>query len=351
MPLKTGELPRMTFTVVIPVKNGAATLDRCLSSIWESATQAGLNDGRVEIVVVDNGSADRSAEIAEERGCRVVYVPAADGVSASRNTGARAGRGEILVFTDSDVVFRKGAFTSLHLALSDPQLMGVVGVQDPDAEYKRYGSRFKNLWMSYSYRRLRGPVTLFYTTAAAIRRQTFLDLKGFDEQYRSPAVEDTEFGQRLGDAGARIEVRKGFLVDHRKEYSLPSLLATDFRRSAELARMMIRRFSVGTAKGTGNKGNGTSVPTAVMAGVALGSLSIPLLITGLVAGWAWAALAGAAGLLVSLLFHGGFIGHLVRSAGVMFALPGIPLILVDLLWISTGLCWGGLSYVLAGKRY
>ncbi len=339
----------MTFTVVIPVKNGAATLDQCLESIWESAARAGLDHSQVEIVVVDNGSADRSAEIAEERGCRVLYVPAAQGVSASRNTGARAGRGEILIFTDSDVVFRKGAFTSLHLALSDPQLLGVVGLQDPDAAYRGFCSRFKNLWMAYSYRRLRGPISLFYTTAAAIRRQTFLDLKGFDEEYRSPAVEDTEFGQRLGDAGARIEIRRGFLVDHRKEYSLLSLLATDFRRSAELARLLIRRRVKGAGKR--KKRNGTSVPTAVMAGVVLGSLSLPVLALGLAAGWPGASLAGAAGLVTGLLFHGVFIGFLVRQAGVLFALLGIPLILLDLVGISAGLCWGAFSYALGGRRY
>ena len=71
MPLRTGELPRMTFTVVIPVKNGAATLDRCLSSIWESAAEAGLDDGRVEIMVVDNGSVDGSADLVP--GQMVIY--------------------------------------------------------------------------------------------------------------------------------------------------------------------------------------------------------------------------------------------------------------------------------------
>jgi glycosyltransferase involved in cell wall biosynthesis len=341
----------MTFTVVIPVKNGAATLDQCLQSIWESAASAGLDRSQVEIVVVDNGSADRSAEIAEERGCRVLYVPAAEGVSAARNAGARAGRGEILVFTDSDVVFRRGAFTSLHLALSDPQLLGVVGLQDPDTTFRGYCSRFKNLWMSYSYRRLRGPVTLFYTTAAAIRRQIFLDLRGFDEEYRSPAVEDTEFGQRLGDAGARIEIRRGFLVEHRKEYSLRSLLATDFRRSAELARLLIRRRMKGARGGKRKKRNGTSVPTAVMTGVVLGFVSIPPLVLGLAAGWPWVTLAAAAGLILGLLCHGGFIGFLVRRAGPLFALLGIPLILLDLLWISAGLGWGAFSYALAGRHY
>lgn len=340
----------MTFTVVIPVKNGAATLDRCLSSIGESVEEAGLDDGRVDIVVVDNGSADRSAEIAEDRGCRVIYVPAAEGVSASRNAGARASRGEVLVFTDSDVVFGKGAFTSLQLALSDPQLLGVVGIQDPDATYERYCSRFKNLWMSYSYRRLRGPLTLFYTTAAAIRRQFFLDLNGFDEEYRTPAVEDTEFGQRLGDAEARIEIRRGFLVDHRKEYSLPSLLTTDFRRSAELARLLLRRRA-GAARGKRRKLNRTSVPTAVIAGVVLGSASLALLALAPVIG-SWPVAAGAAaGLLLCLLLHGGFIGFMVQRGGLLFALRGIPLILLDLFWISAGLCWGGLSFGLAGRRY
>ncbi len=341
----------MTFTVVIPVKNGAATLDRCLTSIRESVEEAGLNDGRVDIVVVDNGSADRTAEIAEDRGCRVIYVPAAKGVSASRNAGARAGRGEVLVFTDADVVFGRGAFTSLHLALSDPQLLGVVGIQDPDAAYQRYCSRFKNLWISYSYRRLRGSLTLFYTTAAAIRRQFFLDLKGFDEEYRTPAVEDTEFGQRLGDAEARIEIRRGFLVDHRKEYSLLSLLTTDFRRSAELARLLLRRRTTATGERKQRKLNKTSVPVAVMAGVVLGAAAMVLLALALVLGSTSLATYGAAGLLLSLLLHGGFIGFLVRRGGLLFALRGIPVIILDLFWISAGLGWGVFSYGLAGKRY
>jgi len=350
--LRNGELPQLTFTVVIPVKNGSATLDRCLTSIWESATAAGLDDGRVEIVVVDNGSADRSAEIAADRGCRVIYVPAAEGVSAARNAGARAaGRSEMLVFTDADVVFSRGVFTSLHLALSDPGLKGVVGVQDSRASYRRWCSRFKNLWMAYSYLRQRGPVSLFYTTAAAINRQVFLDLGGFDEAYRSPAVEDTEFGQRLGDAGVRVEIRRGFLVDHRKEYTLLSLLACDFKRSAELARMLLRRLSKKRPRRKRRRLNGTSVPTAVMAGVALGLAAVPVLALGLLTGRSDLLLAGVAGLLLCLLGHAGFIGFMVRTAGTLFALRGAPLILVDLFWISGGLFWGVLSYVLAGRRY
>jgi GT2 family glycosyltransferase len=341
----------MNFTVVIPVKNGAATLARCLSSIRESAAEAGLDDGRLDVVVVDNGSADRSAEIAEEQGCRVIYVPGAEGVSVSRNTGARVSRGDVLVFTDADVVLNKRAFTSLHLALSDPELDGVVGTQDPRTPYRRYCSRFKNFWMAYSYRRLHGPVTLFYTTAAAIRRQLFLDLGGFDEAYRTPAVEDTEFGQRLGEAGARVEIRRGFQVDHLKEYTLLSLLTTDFQRSALLARMLLRRRAAAAPRKSGRRLNTTSVPVAVMAGVVAGSFAWALLTAALILANPGMALAGTAGLLLCLLFHAGFIGFIARHGGAWFALRGIPLILVDLFWISAGLGWGVLSYWPGGREY
>lgn len=351
MPSRTGAVPRMSFTVVIPVKNGSATLERCLASIRESAAEAGLDDGRVEVVVVDNGSADRTAEIAEELGCRVLYVPAAEGVSVSRNTGARVGRGDVLVFTDADVVLNRRAFTSLHLALSDPELEGVVGTQDPRTSYRRYCSRFKNFWMAYSYRRLRGPVTLFYTTAAAIRRPLFLDLGGFDEAYRKPAVEDTEFGQRLGDAGARVEIRRGFQVDHLKEYTLFSLLATDFRRSALLARMLLRHRRAAAPRKSGRRLNTTSVPVTVMFGVVVGSFAWALLGTALMLANPALALAGAAGLLLCLLFHGGFIGFIARYGGTWSALRGIPLILLDIVWISAGLGWGLFSYWPGGRDY
>ena len=56
------------------------------------------------------------------------------------------------------------------------------------------------------YSRKTGDVGLFYTTAAAIRRQVFLDSGGFDLNYRDPNVEDTDFGQTLARLGYRVRV-------------------------------------------------------------------------------------------------------------------------------------------------
>ena len=80
-------------------------------------------------------------------------------------------------------------------------------------------------------------------------------------------------------------------------------------------------------------------------------LRLPILALALVLGSTSLATYGAAGLLLSLLPHGGFIGFLVRRGGLLFALRGIPVIILDLFWISAGLGWGVFSYGLAGKRY
>jgi glycosyltransferase involved in cell wall biosynthesis len=334
-------------SVVIPVRDGAATLEGCLRSLQEETLAAGLEGGQLEIVVADNGSGDNSPEIAERRGCRVLRLPPESGVSAARNAGARAAGGEILVFTDADVEFRPGALREIRAALADPAVQGVLGIQDPDAAYPEFVSRFKNLWMAYSYLRLRGSVPLFYTAAAALRRSVFLTLGGFDEAYRRPHVEDTEFGQRLGEAGVRVEVRPAFRVDHRKRYTLAGLLGTDFRRSAGLARLFLRRRSWKSWA----RGNTSSVPTPVVAGVLLAAaalLGAPALLLAGRPGW---ALALAAGIPLDLALHGGFLRFLGRRGGGGAVLRGAGIVLLDQGWVVAGLLWGVLSFLFLGRRY
>ena len=79
MPGAVGDLSDAEITVVIPVKDGASTLEGCLRSIRADATASGLSSGRFEIVVADNGSSDGSPDIAAGLGCRLVRVPAEQG--------------------------------------------------------------------------------------------------------------------------------------------------------------------------------------------------------------------------------------------------------------------------------
>lgn len=83
---------------VFPCLNEEATLATCIQQVNESLRSSGV---RYEIVVADNGSQDRSREIAASLGCRVVPV-AQRGYGAALRAGIEAGHGTYVMFADSD---------------------------------------------------------------------------------------------------------------------------------------------------------------------------------------------------------------------------------------------------------
>lgn len=86
-----------TFSVIIPVYNGAATIARAIVSVLEQTYSP------CELIVVDDGSTDETARVVAGFGRRVVYHRQANaGVAAARNNGAREARGEWLAFLDAD---------------------------------------------------------------------------------------------------------------------------------------------------------------------------------------------------------------------------------------------------------
>ena len=85
----------MRLSIVLPAKNEAEGLARTLPALRQLYPDA-------EVIVVNDGSSDRTAEIAAEQGVRVLSSPYSMGNGASIKRGARAAGGEILVFMDAD---------------------------------------------------------------------------------------------------------------------------------------------------------------------------------------------------------------------------------------------------------
>lgn len=103
----------MKLSVVVPVYNVEPYLSACLDSLLDQ----GLSASEYEIVCVDDGSTDRSGEIAEEYAKRYPQIAVLHqengGLSAARNTGIRAAAGEYVYFIDSDDLLEKGVLGPL----------------------------------------------------------------------------------------------------------------------------------------------------------------------------------------------------------------------------------------------
>ena len=97
-------------SVIIPVKNGTNYLGEAL----ESLRRQNLN---LEIIVVDDGSTDATAELAEKAGCVVLRHPVSRGQVAAKNTGIAAAKGGYILFLDHDDKVRDGALNTMLDAL------------------------------------------------------------------------------------------------------------------------------------------------------------------------------------------------------------------------------------------
>jgi glycosyltransferase involved in cell wall biosynthesis len=224
-------------TVVIPTFNRAALLAETLRGL----ARQDLDQAEYEVIVVDDGSTDHTAEVAAsftER-LRLKYVFQEDQgfrVAAARNAGARLAAADLLVFIDTGAVVGPG-YLRHHLAAhgdrSEPR--AVVGYayayrpEDPPAGLEAMAGRLlperllevyahdPSFWdirhgaftrSGWDLRELAVPWILLWATNCSVRTADYWAVGGFDEDFRQWGVEDMELGLRLHKHGVR------FVVDH-----------------------------------------------------------------------------------------------------------------------------------------
>lgn len=240
-------------TVIIPTYNRVDLLRHTLDSLVRQRLSAG--DG-FEVVVVDDGSTDTTAELAESYRSRLdlrYFFQEDQGyrVAAARNVGIAEARSEVCVLVDSGVVLHSGALAA-HLA-AHREAAGPVAVTgyvfcfnegnedgelitkaidhaDPDASIDRFTAERHWLDLRETYYErygedlgaLTAPWLMWWTCNVSANTAQLREVGGFDEWYRAWGAEDVDLGYRLHTAGARFVLCRdaaSLHVPHEKSYS------------------------------------------------------------------------------------------------------------------------------------
>jgi glycosyltransferase involved in cell wall biosynthesis len=195
-------------SVIIPAYNEERYLPRTLEHVHRAQDHLGAShDDHVEIIVVDNASTDRTADIAMASGARVVPVPEHN-IARVRNAGALAASGDLFVFLDADTLIPNTLLSRVASVMDDPTCLG--GAVDTDYQPARASIRvYLGLW------RLIGIIWGMAQGATQFcRRDTFTALGGYDETIYMG--EDVDFYWRLGrfarSQGRRLEYVKDLRV-------------------------------------------------------------------------------------------------------------------------------------------
>jgi GT2 family glycosyltransferase len=228
-------------SVIIPVFNGATDLDRCLSAVHRSDWPT------VECVVVDDASTDqRVADIALQHGVQLERMEQRGGPATARNVGVKRSRGEVLFFTDADVLLHSDAISEAMAVLdTHPDVAAVFGSYDDMPDDDSFLSRYRNLYHHWNHQVANAEASTFWTGCGAVRRKPFVELGGFSADYKRPSIEDIELGYRLREAGYRIRLLKAMLGTHLKHWDFWDMVRTDiFRRGAPWVALLRQYRSV-----------------------------------------------------------------------------------------------------------
>ncbi|HEY3826081.1 MAG TPA: glycosyltransferase family 2 protein [Bryobacteraceae bacterium] len=210
-------------SVIIPVYNAEEYLRHCLSSL------AASNEPPFEVIVVDDGSTDKSLNVAREFGVQVLSTGGRKGPAFARNMGSKVAKGEILFFVDSDVCVQPDTVARMGREFTmNPDVDSVMASYDRWPSAKNFMSQYRNLMHHYVHQKSRREAVTFWAGCGAIRKDVFLQFGGFDEAYQSPAIEDIELGYRMTAAGRKLVLCSNIEVRHMKRWEFGSVMKTDF---------------------------------------------------------------------------------------------------------------------------
>jgi len=244
-------------SVVVAAYNAGATIERCVDSLKS------LNYPDYEIIVVDDGSTDLTADLAERAGAKTIRA-AHRGLSDARNSGIDAASGEIVAFIDADARADRDWLYHLVEAIVRREAVAAGGPNftphDSDAS------------SAFAF----APGLPTQVTGAgdellqlcgcnmAIRKSALATIGGFDSSFTS-AGDDVDVSWRLANAGGALIDAPGAVVVHERRANLRDYLAQQ-RGYGEGEGLLFRKYPLRGANARSLYGGAGSWLSALLGG-------------------------------------------------------------------------------------
>ena len=195
----------MLITIAIPAFNEEKLLPATLENIHNSAEAFKAAGWEWELIVCNNNSTDRTAEIAQRHAARVVFEPK-NQIARARNAAGQAARGDWILFVDADSLPSPQLFAATARVMQQPDILG-GGSTLTMGRVPWWAAFWIHLWNTVS-RVMRWPAGSYFFC----RSQAFRELEGFSKALY--ASEELEFAERLKRHGRRLQQRIHIISDH-----------------------------------------------------------------------------------------------------------------------------------------
>ncbi|MEZ4706697.1 MAG: glycosyltransferase family 2 protein [Caldilineaceae bacterium] len=317
-------------SIIIPTYNAEESIRPCLNAVFSSAYSP------VEVIVVDDGSKDKTCQIVAEYGVSVIQQEINKGQGAARNLGSQVSRGDILLFIDSDIVVNRDTLKLIAEYMhAYPHVSAITGTLSKQHPNENFFSQYKNLYMNAIFSRVQRNVDFIFGSIFVVRRGDYLQM----EESRILA-EDTELGFRMSLAGKKIHLLHHLEVVHLKHYNLKSLVINDFQIPYYFGKLFVRYWNPHDffKKRTFSHTSKTQI---------LSVIGMPLIFTGL-ALTPFSQFVGVGALCMLLIptYFNRDLYKLYFERGLLFGAGALIFSYIDMLIMALGTYYGIVSEIL-----
>lgn len=251
-----GGASALKISIIIVNWDGKYLLKKCMPSVVKTALATKETH---EIIVVDNGSTDGSVEFLESNypNVKIVRMERNMGFTKASNAGARAARGDILIFLNNDIMLKSDSLEKMISHFSDKRVFGVSpkllkwDKKTIQAEFLGCDFVLGTVVQTQpnmnepDRNEFKEPMTTFFALggASAIDRRKFFQLEGFDEVYSPFYWEEVDLSYRAYKRGWVCIYEPRAVFYHKHRATLSKNFSTETLQLQELKARFIFTWS------------------------------------------------------------------------------------------------------------